>query len=392
MDARFVDDDASFAALIDELRDEPVYGIDTEFHRERTYYPLLALVQISWSGGLALIDPFAVDIRPLRTILEGPGVAILHAAGQDLDILLAETGAVPTTLFDPQIAAAFLGYGTTSLGNLVADLLGVNLDKSDQLADWTARPLPERAQRYAASDVEHLLSLRDELLRRLDARGRRAWAEEECERLRTKDRNPSDPNTAWWRIKGKGRLSGRSRGVAQEVAAWRERTAMADNRIAKHILPDMAMLIIAQRPPKALAHLRKIRGLDPRRHLANGMGEAILDAVQRGLALDPQDVVLPPQGRADRGGHAVVTLALAWLTQVAEDEHIDPPLLATRDELGDFLHGDGAPRIRSGWRHALLGADLERLFAGACAITSGADMRLTMVAPAREVEDERQGS
>ncbi|HKA03408.1 MAG TPA: ribonuclease D, partial [Acidimicrobiales bacterium] len=143
---------ASFAEVLDRLRAEPRYALDTEFHRERTYHPKVALVQLAWPGGIALVDPLAVDLRPIESLFRGPGVAVVHAAQQDLDVLTRVCGAIPSRLFDTQLAAGFLGHATPSLGNLLAAELGLKLPKADRLSDWLRRPLTAGQEAYAAAD------------------------------------------------------------------------------------------------------------------------------------------------------------------------------------------------------------------------------------------------
>ena len=163
-----VDDPSGLAALVDALEGEEYYGFDTEFHTERTYVPDLALIQIAWADQVALVDPLAVDPAPLAAVLSGPGMAVAHAAGQDLDILLAACGALPTHVFDTQIVAGFLGMSSPSLSRLVDQMLGVTLPKADRLSDWLERPISERQTSYAVNDVAHLLELRRVLSERLE--------------------------------------------------------------------------------------------------------------------------------------------------------------------------------------------------------------------------------
>ena len=155
-------------ALCDTLVNEPFYAIDTEFHRERTYWPKLALLQFGWADQVALVDPLAVDPVGLSRLFASDAVAVAHAAEQDLGILMSATGVVPATVFDTQIAAGFLGMSSPSLSRLVDALLGISLPKTDQLSDWLVRPLPASQLTYAASDVEHLLTLRSVMVSRLE--------------------------------------------------------------------------------------------------------------------------------------------------------------------------------------------------------------------------------
>jgi ribonuclease D len=198
---RWVDDDVALNALIDELVTEPRYAMDTEFHRERTYYPQLALVQVGWPGGIALVDPLAVDPRSLARLFDADAVAVLHAAQQDLDVLTHAVGAVPRHMYDTQVAASFIGYSTPSLVVLVQGELGETPAKGDRLTDWLRRPLSTTQQDYAAADVEHLLALQDRLDSKLAQLGRTSWALEACEELRTRPTGAVAPDNAWSRLK-----------------------------------------------------------------------------------------------------------------------------------------------------------------------------------------------
>lgn len=155
--ATMVVDAAALTDLVEEVAAEDVYGFDTEFHTERTYAPDLALIQIAWADKVALVDPLAVDPAPLATVFGGPGVAIAHAASQDLDILMAACGVTPAVVFDTQIVAGFLGMSTPSLSRLVDHILGVSLPKADRLSDWLVRPISANQITYAVNDVAHLL-------------------------------------------------------------------------------------------------------------------------------------------------------------------------------------------------------------------------------------------
>ena len=184
LDVEMITDAKRLAVLVDTLRDEPLYAVDTEFHREKSYFPRVALVQIAWPTGIALVDPLAVDLHPFGEILDGPGCAVLHAAQQDLEVMARSCGTVPRELFDTQIAAGFLGHATPSLVNLVQGELGIRLPKGDRLTDWLRRPLTKDQCTYAASDVAHLLELHRRFVEQLNAVGRLSWVQAECEGLR----------------------------------------------------------------------------------------------------------------------------------------------------------------------------------------------------------------
>jgi ribonuclease D len=364
---RLVEDDAAFEGVVEALVDAPEYAVDTEFHRERTYFPTVALVQIKWAEEIVLVDPLVVDLAPLAKVLDGPGVAVMHAASQDLEVLQRACGTVPSRLFDTQLAAGFLGFATPSLSSLAERILGIDLPKASRLTDWLRRPLGEDQQDYAAADVDHLLELARLLREELDRVGRLTWAEEECEELRTRGWGPPNPDDAWLRLKDGRSLKGRGRGVAREVAAWRERRAATLDQPVRHVLSDLAIVGIATNPPKTLEQLRRIRGIDER-NARGRVGEELLAAIERGReAVD--DVARPPRrDDVERDQRPAVTLVSAWLSQLGRELRIDPMLLATRSDLGSFLGGDPEARLAVGWRRDLLGEPVRRLLAGEFAL------------------------
>jgi ribonuclease D len=365
-DVQLVQEPAELDDVVRALRDVPLYGLDTEFQGERTYHPRLALVQIAWPGGLAILDPMAVDVAPLAPVLPGPGVLIAHAGDQDLTILERACGVRPAHLFDTQIAAGFLGYGTPSLATLCERILGIRLGKGDRLTDWTRRPLTADQRTYAASDVEHLTAIHDALVERLTEQGRLEWALDECEERRLRARGRPDPETAWWRIKGSRQLRGKARGVAQEVGAWREREAERADLPPRFVLPDLALASIVQRAPTTREELAAVRGLDGR-HVRDGTANAILAAVQLGVALTPAELRLPETDASDRTLAPAVTVIGAWLTQRAAELDLEPSLLATRADLSALI-STGEGRLATGWRLELVGEPIRRLISGEAAI------------------------
>ena len=360
-DFDWITDQAEFDALVDELSNASAYALDTEFHRERTYLPQLAVVQLATLDRIALVDALTVDVHALSRAFDTDSVCVMHAGSQDLEILELATGTVPNRMFDTQIAALFCGYRTSSLGKLVEGFLGVQLDKSSQLTDWTRRPLPDADLRYAASDVDHLLELRDTLVGRLGERGRLEWAEEEIERLRSKDRTPPDADTLWWKLRGKTKLNGRARGVAQELAAWRDQVAKKQNRPPRTVLSDMPLLALAQRPARNIEQLKGVRNLDLRRFKQT---DQLLAAIQRGTQLPKEAVRLPPkrpENLPDVDG--VVALCLAWLAQRAGEEGLDMSVLGTRDDVTSLVLRQ-ASRLSKGWRDTLVGGELRAIIDG----------------------------
>jgi ribonuclease D len=373
---RWIDQQADLEAVVDELLGESRYAIDTEFHRERTYYPTLALVQLGWADQLVLIDPIALDIRSLARLFDSDVQAVFHAAQQDLDVLTYAVGAVPRVFFDTQIAGGFVGYGTPSLVSLLNGELGINPAKGDRLTDWLRRPLTEGQRDYAASDVAYLIETQDGLVRQLEELGRIGWAEEAVEELRQKPTGATAPEHAWMRLKDVKGLRSKPRAVAQAVAEWREIKASERNIPVRQVLPDLAVLGISQRQPSNEKELAQARGVDER--FSKGkVAVEILEAVARGKQAEPP----PARQSADdleRDLRPAVTLISAWVSQVAKTEKIDTSILATRSDLVALLAGDPDARLAYGWRGELLGAGVRSLLAGQSGLTfdRGAGLRL----------------
>jgi ribonuclease D len=380
---RLVDTPAGLADVVDALRDEPAYAVDTEFHREKTFFPKLALVQIAWSDGLALIDPLAVDIARLAEILDGPGVAVLHASDQDLEVLEIACGTVPSRLFDTQIAAGFIGMSMPSLSSLYEKILGIKVGKGDRLTDWLARPLNAAQLTYAAGDVEHLLEVYRRLTDDLTARGRLDWALAECEEARVRERGARDPDDAWRRVKEIKQLRGPARRVAQSLAAWRQRRAAETDQPIRFVLPDLAIVGIAQRQPRTVNDLRKIRGLDDR-HLRGTQAESVLAAVQHGLDA-PAPVADDHEPRElDRELRPAVALVSAWVSQLGRNLEIDATLLGTRGDIEALLRRDANARLAEGWRAELVGEPIRRLVDGEAALAFDGGGVLVLEARSRQ--------
>jgi ribonuclease D len=373
-DFDWVDSQRGFTQLLAELSDSETYALDTEFHRERTYWPQLGIVQVAMRKRIALVDALAVDVEPLGRAFETSALCVMHAASQDLEILELACGTVPSRLFDTQIAALFCGYGISSLAKLVEVFTRVRLDKSAQLTDWTRRPLSRADLDYAASDVAHLLDLRVALNDRLEQRGRVSWAEEEMERLRSKDRSLPNPETLWWKLRGKTKLNGNARGVAQELVAWREEVARRENRPARAVLSDLAILALAQRPARNAAQLRGVRNLDLRRFKHS---EELIAAVNRGTELPNSAIRLPPARPENLPSlDGVIALCLAWLAQRAVQEGIDQSVLGTREDVTNLVLRQPS-RLSDGWREALVGRELRAIIEGAAVLrVTGTELEL----------------
>ena len=359
----FIADDAQFESLLDRLVDKERYAVDTEFHRERTYFPQVALVQIADDEGVALIDALAVDLAPFARVLEGPGLAVMHAARQDMEVLDRACGIVPSRLVDTQLVAGFLGYTSPSLATLMERELKVRLPKADRLTDWLRRPLGSAQLAYAAADVSRLLELYDQLWARIDERGRAPWVLEACEELRTEYRGPRDPDEAWRRIKELRHLKGSTLAIAQAVASWRELRAIDTDQTPRFVLSDLAVVSVASAAPTDIDELRSLRGIDGR-NLRGGLGEDLLRVVKESQGSLPTRVPTLSVPELSAELRPAVPLISAWVSQRSRELELETALLATRSDLEDLLRGVPDARLTHGWRAEIVGEPIRKLVAG----------------------------
>ncbi len=380
----FVDDESALADVVREAATADLYSLDTEFHRERTYFPRLALVQLQWGATNVLVDPLAVDPRGLAPLLRSGGLAVLHASQQDLEVLQYAVGCVPSRMFDTQVAAGFIGYSSPSLASLVQSRLKVALSKGDRLTDWMRRPLTKSQSEYARSDVAYLEQLYLSIQERLSELGRTEWVAEACEELRQRPWGESNPNEAWLRIKDARALRGASRGAAQALAAWREKRAMATNVPLRRVMSDMALIGIAQSLPASTESLAHARGVDER-YLGGSIAREILAAVRDGRE---RVVEIESSGHdpLEKRLRPAVTLVTAWIGELAHQHEIDPMLVATNRDIVALLAG-GDSRLAHGWRRQLVGHDIERLLAGETGLSFDREGRLRLI-PAKTGNDE----
>ncbi|MEZ5343253.1 MAG: HRDC domain-containing protein [Acidimicrobiales bacterium] len=376
-------DQDEFASVVAQLVKADRYAIDTEFHRERTYFPQVALIQLAWDDQVVLVDPLAIDFAPFADVLHGPGVCVMHAGGQDLEVLDIACGAQPSVMFDTQIAAGFLGLSSASLASLLKKFLNVDVAKGDRLTDWLQRPLTDAQLVYAAGDVDNLLALASILEEKLVARNRLAWAIEECDVALHKPRNRRTPEEAVARIKEARSLKGDAYRVATALAAWRERRAATTDTPVRQVLPDIAIVAIAQTQPTNVEALKKLRGVDGR-HLRNSADQEIISAVQVGLRM-PKDSPPPVVRGADlpRELRPVLPLLTSWISQICRDNDLDPAQVATRSDIEALLSNSEHCRLNMGWRAELVGEPIHQLVSGRAAVAFD-DGRLVLEARSGE--------
>ena len=366
----------ALASLVEEVAAADAYAIDTEFHRERTYFPQLALVQIEVGDTIHLVDPLAIDPRAMRPMFESEALAILHAARQDLEVLEHATGAAPRRVFDTQLAAGFLGYSSPSLSSLLEGELGVRAPKADRLTDWLRRPLTERQLTYAAADVANLRALHDKQVAALGEQGRLGWLEEATAEMVGEPRGPRAPEDAWRRIKEVRHLRGADLAVAQELAAWRERRAQELDLTPRYVLADLALVGLAVARPTTLDDLKDIRGVDQRsiRHVA----EDIFGTIAAAAGSKPRRDLAATATELPAAMRPAVPLVTAWVAQLSRQLSIDPAIIATRSDLEAFLRDDPDARLGTGWRDELVGTPLRRLVSGEVAMAFDAQRGLVI--------------
>ncbi|MBV9859138.1 MAG: ribonuclease D [Alphaproteobacteria bacterium] len=369
-----ITDTDALAAFCARQREAEFLAVDTEFMRERTYWPILCLVQIAGPAEAAAIDPMAegIDLAPLLALMVEPGVLkVFHAARQDLEIFCNLSGAVPHPLFDTQIAAMVCGFGdSASYERLVSKLAGARLDKSSRFTDWAQRPLTERQIRYALDDVVHLRTVYERLQQKLSANGRAAWFSEEMAVLTDPATYRCDPAEAWRRFRLRGRADRRFLGILREVAAWREAAAQERNLPRGRIMRDEAVLEIAAHAPKTIDALGRTRSL-PKGVAEGKLGRDILAAVGRGLA-NPAAEASAGKAETPPGLGPLIELLRVLLKQRCEDHQVAQKLVASADDIEAIAADDDAPvPALSGWRRDVFGNEALALKHGRLALTAG---------------------
>jgi ribonuclease D len=353
----WIDNDAALARLVAVLDETSIAAVDTEFVREKTYYPQLCLIQIAAGEQVACVDCLAnIDLEPLYARLFAPGFTwVLHSARQDLEVIFQRTGRMPPILIDTQIAAAFTGYPPqVGLEGLLKRELGVELGESFARTDWSRRPLPEPALRYALDDVRYMLAAWDKLDAELRRLGRREWLAEDCARVLA-EQPVADTTAVWSRLKGAHGLPFASQCAALALVRWREAAAQASDRPRRWLLADEVLLEIAAALPSDAAALG---ALAPSKFMVRSTPALLAALASR---VDP---ALQAEVRAN-AAQVAPDKATVKALQERVREHaaalaIEPELLATRRDLVAVALGSPPPHLRAGWRAKELAAILER--------------------------------
>jgi ribonuclease D len=378
-----VTDTDALTALCQRLANEEFVTVDTEFMRERTYYPELCLVQLAGETEVAIVDTVSdgLDLEPLGQLLANPAVTkVFHAARQDVEIFVQRFGAVPTPLFDTQVAAMVAGFGDQAgYDSLVSSLTGGSIDKAHRFSDWAARPLSPAQTTYAAADVTWLRLVYRRLRARLEDEGRLAWVAEEMAILTNPNTYRIDPDTAWERLKLRGN-NRRFIAMVRTIAAWREREAQRINIPRQRLLKDETLMEIAAIAPTSPEALSRARGIT--RGFAEGRtGASLLDAVAGTAALPDASLPQTPRQRDTvKPSAALVQLLKVLLAARCEENAVAPKLIASSDDI-DRIASENEPDVPAlhGWRRTVFGDDAIALREGRVAL--GADGRRIRLIP-----------
>jgi ribonuclease D len=386
----YIDTPAALTAACPDIAACSVLCVDTEFHRESTYYAEFALLQIYGNGQSWIIDPIAIDdLSTLWDILCDPNILkVFHAGRQDVEIFVKESGRMPLPLFDTQIAAALLGFGQqVGFGNLVQRITKKALPKGESFTNWKARPLTRKQLDYAADDVIWLMPVYQHLQERLEATGRTSWLQEEQSQLADPATYDNDEQTIFWRVKGVTKLKGKHLAALRELAAWRERAAKRRDIPRRRMISDEALLEIARRSSLSLETMQRMRGINA--GFIKRFGEELIEVWRRGIE-SPEEQW--PKQPARRHNHAGTDLRLEMLDTLvrlkAEEGEIASSILANKSELAELASWGyrckGEPpqvNCLHGWRYELVGHDLLRLLRGEICLHLNPQTGLPVITP-----------
>lgn len=363
----YVRDDEGLRSLVASMRGTDIIAVDTEFMREKTYYARLCLIQIATDDISAIVDPFVVkDLSPLFELLRDPGITkLFHAGSQDLEILVKMMGEVPAPVFDTQVAATLAGLPTqVGYQALIKSLVGVELGKAHTFTDWARRPLSPEQIQYALDDVIYMPKAYRVLHKQLTDAGRLGWLANDFEKMADPATYESHPEEQYRRVKRASSLDRRSLAVLRELAAWREIEAQKRDVPKRWLVSDESLVEMARRAPNDINSLTGVRGLNEQ--VARRSAEALLAAVQRGREVPDDELPRFEKRKRLEGELDELADVMSAVVRVRAKEHgVAPTLFATRDDLERFAGGErDASPLSVGWRHTLVGADLEALLDG----------------------------
>jgi len=369
-DYSYIDSDEALAQYCTALGEASYCAIDTEFIRESTYYAELALIQVGSGDHFACIDPLAIsDFKPLGELLVKPDlVKVFHSSSQDLEILYQKFAAVPTPVFDTQLAAAVLGYNhQISYADLVQQICGVTLEKKHTRANWKRRPLSEDELDYAMDDVRYLLTVYEQLREQLETSRRGSWLERDLRDITDPEKYRVDMEQLWKRLKGVQKLKGEKLQIASDLCRWREQQAQRRNRPRRWILKDDTIIEIARHKPDSREALSRIRELSDK--TIQRKGDELLQIVAQAATVDAAQ--WPQADKVENLSKQQLALGdclMALCRVIADDNQIALATLVTRKDIDTLILNQKSSRLTQGWRFNMAGEKLLEFIHGQSAI------------------------
>lgn len=371
MTIEYIDKPEQLSDLCKRILEESWIALDTEFLREKTYYPKFCLLQIATPEWVVCIDPIALsDLSELFSAINDPSITkVLHSCRQDLEIFYQLTGKVTTPVFDTQIAAPLLGFQENpGYAMLVSSFLNVNLSKVHTRTDWSVRPLSEAQIQYAADDVIYLCKIYQMICQQLEELGRLSWLEKDFELLNNTELYQISPVNAWLKVKAKNRLTGKQLSIVQSLTEWREKTAQKEDRPKNWIIRDDLLLELAKQQPETVAELAKVPGMNERsvRRYGKVICQLIADAMKKSpIPLDDK----AKNTKKTQKQEAVLDVLTAIVRIRADENSLNPVILASRKDLEKLLFDEEENPLLLGWRYNMVGRELQGLLEGQCALT-----------------------
>lgn len=370
-DYAYIDSNVGLAQFCADLGEASYCVVDTEFIRESTYYPELALIQIASGDRQACIDPLAItEFAPLAELLvKADLLKVFHSSSQDLEILYQKFGAVPAPVFDTQLAAAVLGYNhQVSYADLVQQITGVTLDKKHTRANWLRRPLSMDELDYAMDDVRYLIAVYKELKQKLDSTQRSSWIEKDSRAMSDPENYEVDKSQLWRRLKGVLKLKGEKLQIASDLCRWREDLAQRQNRPRRWIAKDDALVEIARQKPGDLEALLRIPELSEK--TARRHGDELLKIAAHAETIDPTQ--WPQHDRFRNMNKQQLALGdclMALCRKIADKNQVALAALATRKDIDNLILDQKSSRLSEGWRFSLAGEQLLEFIDGQSTIS-----------------------
>ena len=346
--------------LCSKLSKSEFLSIDTEFIREKTYWPKLCLIQVFNGEEKIIIDPLAkdIDLKSFFKILNNKEIIkIFHSGRQDIEIFYNLTKKIPQNIYDTQIAAMVCGFGD-SIGyeNLVSQLLGKKIDKTSRLTNWSNRPLSKKQINYAISDVTHLFEIYPIIRDKIISNKRENWLKEEIKILISKKTYELNPNESWKRLKYRG-LNKSSIGVLIELAKWREIKAQEKDVPRGNIVRDDAIYELCSAQPKNTDDLNNLRSFNRKAGLRKEFAEEILLAIKKGKSISKEKLpkIKPPK-RLPMGISSKVSILKILLDTISEEYGVAQKLIANKNDLQEIVLNDNADiKTLKGWRYKIFG-------------------------------------